>query len=210
MIARYLDRDDIKAMRLVNREFNMKLVIYFLRQVVIHLGPELGTKLGTGVTLQDGPTKIDLTSRLLDSEVFRSFGPDISRFGLSLELDESELATPKIEDWEEINVRHWGIYRWPTRSDARTSGSSSLEEITKSLENYRGILRLVSRVKNIRELALSCEGGLGYLQAPTSILCSHRDDTPYLATLTRFGKLKTHPIKPALTSLTSWKHWKER
>ncbi|KAI2619084.1 hypothetical protein GGS26DRAFT_336409 [Hypomontagnella submonticulosa] len=166
MIARYLDRDDIKAMRLVNREFNMKLVIYFLRQVVIHLGPELGTKLGTGVTLQDGPTKIDLTSRLLDSEVFRSFGPDISRFGLSLELDESELATPKIEDWEEINVRHWGIYRWPTRSDARTSGSSSLEEITKSLENYRGILRLVSRVKNIRELALSCEGGLGYLQGP--------------------------------------------
>ncbi|KAI0377448.1 hypothetical protein F5Y04DRAFT_284925 [Hypomontagnella monticulosa] len=164
-VAQYLSRDDIKAMRLVNREFNMKLVVHFLRQIVIHLDPELSAKLGTGLTLQDGSTPIDFTDRLLDSGVFRNFGPDISRFGLSLELDERELATPSIGDLEEIHVRPWGIYRWPIQPDVGQS-DPFLVEITKSLENCQGIFRLLSRVKNIRELALSCEGGLGYLQGP--------------------------------------------
>ncbi|KAI1371529.1 hypothetical protein F4677DRAFT_457119 [Hypoxylon crocopeplum] len=163
MIARHLpSRKDVQNLRLVNREFNEKLMHYFCQQIVVHLGPELTAKLDTGLQSHARAAAIDVTDQLLDSNILRNFGPDIQRFGLALELDESELASPSTGDMEEICVRFWGIYRWPIHPDDYHP-NSLLEKVTLSLER---VFRLVTSVNNIREFALSCEGGLGYLQGP--------------------------------------------
>ncbi|KAI0834169.1 hypothetical protein F5Y06DRAFT_175845 [Hypoxylon sp. FL0890] len=165
-IAQHLpSRRDLESMRLVNREFNSKMICFFIRQVVIHLGPELSTKLDTGLALEDGSTFIDVTGRLLSSDVFRNFGPDICRLGLALELDEYELATPSTGDLEEIYLPSWGIYRWPTQI-SNYDPSSQLEKVTRSLEKSQGVFRLLTSVNNVHELALSCDACLGYLQGP--------------------------------------------
>ncbi|KAI1098247.1 hypothetical protein F4804DRAFT_350602 [Jackrogersella minutella] len=164
-VAQNLPREDLKSMRLVNREFNTKMMCYFLRQVVINFGPELSMTLDSGEDPGHSSHSIDVTERLMDSDVFRNFGPDIYRLGLAFELDERDLATPSTGDLEEVHIRHWGVYRWPSQQ-TDNQYQSHLDNVTMSLENSQGIFRLLSTVKNVQELALSCDGGLGYLQGP--------------------------------------------
>ncbi|KAI0118485.1 hypothetical protein F4776DRAFT_256001 [Hypoxylon sp. NC0597] len=166
MIAQYLpNRKDLGSMRLVNREFNTKLACYFVRQLVIHLGPELSARLDTGVTLQGGPTSLDITGRLLQSDVFRRFGPDIRRLALTLELQEYELATPSTGDLEEICLDSADIHR-RALSMTDLHPDLHLERVIQSLENARGVALLLTSASNVQELALSCDPGLGYLQGP--------------------------------------------
>ncbi|OTA94350.1 hypothetical protein M434DRAFT_394754, partial [Hypoxylon sp. CO27-5] len=166
MIAKYLPtRKDFGSMRLVNREFNTKLIGSFVQQLVIHLGPELSARLDTGVTLQDRPTSINITDHMLQSEIFSRFGPNIRRLGLALELQEHELATPTTGDLEEIDLNPWSICRWLLRMD-EVRPDLHLERVIYSLENIRGVSALMTGASNVRELALSCDCGLGYLQGP--------------------------------------------
>ncbi|KAI1079295.1 hypothetical protein F5B20DRAFT_544379 [Whalleya microplaca] len=168
-IAQFLgSREDVQTMRLVNREFYSKLAGYYFRNLVVHLGPELiPTTLDTGLPLQVESPVLDVTNAadsLADSTfIFRTFGPEIRRFGLALELNESDLATPNVPDFENLETRPWGMYRWPS---PLCVAQSLTDKITQSLEGSEGIFRILSHLSGVQELALSCEGGLGYLQGP--------------------------------------------
>ncbi|KAI1771829.1 hypothetical protein F4818DRAFT_454332 [Hypoxylon cercidicola] len=165
MVAQYLPHEDQKALRLVNREFNSKIIGYFYRQLVIHLGPELNATLDAGLRPHGRSTAINTTDRVWDTQVFQDLGLGIRRLGFALDLSEQELASPNVPDLEDFQVASWGIYRWPCPIDDDPS-NSLLQKITRSLEGLQGIFRILSTVKNVQELALSCEGGLGYLQGP--------------------------------------------
>lgn len=150
-------------MRLVNWEFYKSVSGYFLRQLVVHVGPDLCTSLDAGLLpAQDSPT-VDVTQRLV-SDVFRVYGDRITRFALALELREYDLASPKVHDDQVLEVRPWGFYRWP-RWELPTE-NTTLQKMKESLENCEGLFQIISRLTNVRELALSCNGGLGYLQGP--------------------------------------------
>lgn len=163
LIAENLGRQDVKSMRLVNWEFYQSLAGYYLRQLVVHVGPDLCTTLDAGLaSIHDSPT-VDVTRNLV-SDVFRAYGDHITRFALALELREHELASPKVDDDEVLVVRPWGFYRWP-RSEPSTE-KTMLQNVKESLENCKGLFQIISHLTRARELALSCNAGLGYLQGP--------------------------------------------
>ncbi|KAI0006951.1 hypothetical protein F4779DRAFT_540604 [Xylariaceae sp. FL0662B] len=166
LIAQSLEsRKDLQNMRLVNREFYSKLANYYFRHLVVHLGPELfPTKLDTGLPLQLESPALDVTDRLIDNAyIFRNFGTEIRHFALALELDECDLATPNVPDLEVLEVRPWGMYRWPIQPHIP---QEAIEKVTQSLERSQGIFRMLSHLTQVQELALSCDGGLGYLHGP--------------------------------------------
>ncbi|KAI1133855.1 hypothetical protein F5Y05DRAFT_417840 [Hypoxylon sp. FL0543] len=163
MIGRHLpNRNDIKSMRLVNREFNTKLVRLFVERIVIRMSQELSFQKDSTLAPQDGLPFIDVVMDVLGSDLFRSFGGDIRRLGLALELEEYELATPITGDLEDIRFAAFGIYRWARPVDGP---DSVLGRLTASLES-QGIFRLLTGANQVRELALSCDACLGYLQGP--------------------------------------------
>ncbi|KAI5924633.1 hypothetical protein F4810DRAFT_709216 [Camillea tinctor] len=165
LIARFLgNREDIQAMRGVNHEFNSKLASYYFRHLVVHFGPKLITTLDTGLSLQVNSPSIDITDHLVGSNsIFDNFGHEIKRFALAMELSEADLATPNIDDSHVLEVRPWGIYRWPNQS---SQPPSLMKKITESLENSKGMFRILSCLREVQELGLSCEGRLGYLCGP--------------------------------------------
>ncbi|KAI0598155.1 hypothetical protein F4775DRAFT_199748 [Biscogniauxia sp. FL1348] len=165
LIAQFLgSRENVQAMRGVNHEFNSKLASYYFRHLVVHFGPKLNTTLDTGLSLRVNSPSVDITDHLVGStSIFDNFGPEIRRFALAMELSESDLATPNIDDSHVLEVRPWGIYRWPNQS---SQPPSLLQKITEALENSGGMFRILSRLTNVQELGLSCEGRLGYLRGP--------------------------------------------
>ena len=151
-------------MRLVNTEFYRCLSGYYLRQLVIHVGPDLCAALNTGLTTRNARIA-DVAHRLVeDSNALRYFGDQVTRFALALELREYELASPKVQGDEVLEVRPWGLYRWPRGS--LPSEQTPLQMVTERLENSEDLFPIIHHLKNVQELALSCEGGLGYLQGP--------------------------------------------
>ncbi|KAI0881141.1 uncharacterized protein GGS22DRAFT_76294 [Annulohypoxylon maeteangense] len=164
VVASYLpDREDIKSMRLVNREFNGKVLCHFMKQVVISFGPEQAMKFADGVVGGNNLSSFDMTEKVLKSTLFHYLAPHIQRLGLTLELSEDELASPNVDNLDEICLRSWGVYRWFVPSDKHLT---PLEKVTMALEKCQGVVRLLSKVTNVREFALSCDGCLGYLQGP--------------------------------------------
>ncbi|KAH9909854.1 hypothetical protein F4778DRAFT_20873 [Xylariomycetidae sp. FL2044] len=161
-IAQHLDRKDLGSMRLVNREFNAKLSSYYLRHLVLHFGPKVCT-VDTGLPLQGWSRPIDVTSRLRQSfSVFDNFGTEIRRFGLSLDMTEYDLVTPNVQMPWTIEVRDWGIYRWPLQE----TSYEFLDNIMRSLNSSSGIFNIMRQLKQVKEFALSCNGLLGYLNGP--------------------------------------------
>lgn len=140
----------------------MKLTCFYLRRIVLRVGPELSMRFDHGHYEKQSLKSLD---KLIDTETFLAFAPDIFRFGLALELSESEIASPIDGDLEDVEIRPWGIFRWPAKKDFAID--SALEKFTQSIEKMQGgAFRIMESLHNVRELALSCNGGLGYLQGP--------------------------------------------
>ncbi|KAI1768713.1 hypothetical protein GGR53DRAFT_531131 [Hypoxylon sp. FL1150] len=175
MIARYLPYREARALRLVNSEFNHKLMRYAFEQFVFSFGPELTMRLGSGPLHQWKPTPTDLANHLPYSRFLGDIDSVPQRIGLALDLDEEELAYPDIEDPFEIVLGFGGPYRYP-RELNNGRYKSQLEKIKMLLEQPQEVARILPSMDNVREFSLSCEGGLGYLQGP---------DTNPLQSLTR-------------------------
>ncbi|KAI0117049.1 hypothetical protein F4814DRAFT_459255 [Daldinia grandis] len=165
-IVRYLpERKDIENLRLVNREFYTKLQCEFFKHLVINVGSKLGASSGANRRCLDGSTSDDITEYIVNSDAFRHAAPFVRRIALSLDLSEQELASPEDEEKEKIEICFWGVFRWPV-DPSSCFYRSRLERITQSLERAKGISHILGEATQIRELALSCDGGLGYLQGP--------------------------------------------
>ncbi|KAI1656669.1 hypothetical protein F4813DRAFT_362748 [Daldinia decipiens] len=166
MIVEHLPkRATLKQLRLVNREFHTKLQSEFFKNLVIDVGSKFSTSSNVGYRCLDGSTPDDITEYIMSSNGFHNAASFVRRLAFALDLTEHELATPEIEEDDDIEIRKWGVYRWPVTPGSRLS-RSRLEKITESLERSRGISHIMSKATQIQELALSCDGGLGYLQGP--------------------------------------------
>ncbi|KAI0169490.1 hypothetical protein GGR52DRAFT_592103 [Hypoxylon sp. FL1284] len=164
MIAKYLPYSDVKALRLVSREFNYKLVNHCFRQIIIRFGSQLSTTLDAGLAVPNPKMPSpEIPDFMQLSASFKLFGPVVRRLGFALELDEQDIATPDVDDTEDIVCTSNLIGRWPGLPKGL---SQILENVTQSLERSRGISHALQRSRNIHELALSCVGGLGYLVGP--------------------------------------------
>lgn len=154
-IARYLSRDDIKSMRLVNREFERGVSRSLFDTVVVPFNTELYDMIeheksakrdlkGKGRANESNTDYVDLKlgnlrwqNALDDQEdkvykghglrVFEGFGSHIRRFGMSFEVKESKQACSTLRPCQ-------------TLIDSRRIARPSTEEITGSVTQLLRIL----------------------------------------------------------------------
>lgn len=160
MILSHLQREDVKAFRLVCREFEEKSVGHFFSNVFVPFTADIFKGHGRS----DGNRRNSIKAKLSEGmNIFHTFGSHIKRFGLSLELDEALLAHPPVKHLQTAELSFWGIYRWPNEAYTRYDQVRNLEDTADEIASFTEALRCLT---NVQELALCCDPGLGYLNGP--------------------------------------------
>lgn len=161
LIVSYLPRSTIQDMRLVNKEFDLKVSEALFRTVVVPFRPEI-----YGIAPEGTANELLPGSILLQDEgmrVFQGFGRWIQKFAMSFEIDTDKLAAPPQKADQEVIQAFWGFYKWPFKTYNRYAQLEGLEQTADETRSMAKALRYISSVK---ELALSIDGGLGWLPGP--------------------------------------------
>jgi len=195
LIISYLSRSNVQSMRLVNKEFEKKVAHDLFQTVVVPFSPEI---YGISEEPSNGSRQAKSNSRdilqgnaavrLQDKgmRIFEGFGEHIHRFGMSFEFDYQLLTKPPIKSDQEAITTFWGIYRWPFKKYNRYVQLEGLEETADETRTMAKALRFI---RNSKELALSIDGGLGWLAGPDINAKIH----PAIEKATVFGKSKFRP-----------------
>ncbi|CAO2652542.1 Nn.00g008250.m01.CDS01 [Neocucurbitaria sp. VM-36] len=178
LIASFLNRDDIKSLRLVSRELSYYVSQVIFKTVVVPFNTEIYGMLGQepkpdlkgkkrakienlGYTWKNASGDEVYNGHGLD--VFRGFGKHILRYGMSFEVNEDSLATPPAKSLTEKKTSFWGNYEWPFEEYRRFDTVAGLE--TAADETPRMKIAF-SELSKVNELALSVDSGLGWLNGP--------------------------------------------
>ncbi|KAH7309457.1 hypothetical protein B0I35DRAFT_440012 [Stachybotrys elegans] len=157
-ITSYLTRREIKALRLVCRDFEKKISSAYFRNVVVPFRPTLYTQLAQDSEVGARCSASDLLSDGM--RIFQDFGPHILRFALSLEMSEDALTFPPTKAVQCAVPTFWGIYRWPHQDYHRYTDLEDMEQTADETADMRKALKCLTKVTNI---GLCCDAGLGYL-----------------------------------------------
>ncbi|KAF1952200.1 hypothetical protein CC80DRAFT_495537 [Byssothecium circinans] len=177
-IAAYLNRDDIKSMRLVNRELNYyvsqviftTVVVPFNTEIYGMLGQEQQPDLKGKKKAKAGAPSYTWKNANGDDvynghglDVFKGFGRHILRYGMSFEVNEDALSEPPEKTLTERHTSFWGSFDWPFEEYRRFADVAGLETAADETPRMKTAFSELSRVK---ELALSIDSGLGWLNGP--------------------------------------------
>ncbi|UNI24438.1 hypothetical protein JDV02_010181 [Purpureocillium takamizusanense] len=149
IIVSHLPRSDVRALRLVCKEFEAKVSASYFRNVVVPFKAEIYSSGDNAFS--DG------------MRIFESFGPHFRRFALLLEVDEDALAAPPIKLTQRAVPAFWGIYRWPQENYCRYPDLEGIELAADETQAMAAALKCLSKVRN---LGLCCDAGLGFLLGP--------------------------------------------
>ncbi|KAF2466328.1 uncharacterized protein BDR25DRAFT_306154 [Lindgomyces ingoldianus] len=211
-VASYLNRDDIKSMRLVCREFDMHISQVLFNTVVVPFNTEIYGMLDKDQ--KPGPkgkknVKVDklVWNNAHDGDVydghgldvFRGFGERIHQFGMSFDVNEDSLARPPEKTLTENLTSFWGNYEWPYEQYTRFEDVAGLESAADETPRMK---EAFTELKKVRELALSVDSGLGWLTGPDrSIRARILQRQPEV-----FGRSKKIPDRRAQAQLELWDH----
>lgn len=163
LIISYLPRSTIQNMRLVNKEFEEKVTAYLFRTVVVPFRSEI---YGISSEVDLGLETPSVGSVILQDKgmrVFQGFGKHILQFAMSFEIDENKLARPPVKSDQEEITTFWGTYKWPFKGYNRYS---QLEGLELAADQTRTMTKALRFITNATELALSLDGGVGWLAGP--------------------------------------------
>jgi hypothetical protein len=213
-IAGYLNRDDIKSLRMVSRELNQYVSQVIFKTVVVPFNTEIYGMLGHGKKPDlkgkkrakvDKPeyswknTNGDEVYNGHGLDVFRGFGRHILRYGMSFEVNEDSLAQPPTKSVTEQKTSFWGNYDWPFEEYRRFDAVAGLETAADETPRMKIAFSELTRVK---ELALSVDSGLGWLNGPDkSIRARILQRHPKV-----FGTRKDIPDRRAQAQQELWAH----
>lgn len=218
LITYHLNRDDVKALRLVSRELNhyvsqvvfQTVVVPFNTEIYGMLGPEpkadlkgkrrADTKRSGYIWKNDYGDDVYIGHGL---DVFKGFGQHILRYGMSFEVTEASLASPPPKTLTEMKTSFWGDFAWPFEEYCRFDAVAGLE--TAADETPR-MIQAFSELSKVRELALSIDSGLGWLNGPDQSIRARVLQRP----LPVFGSLKPIPDRLASAQHALWDHIQER
>jgi hypothetical protein len=213
LIAGYLDRDDIKSLRMVSHELNHYVSQVIFQTVVVPFNTEIYGMLaqsqkpdpkGKGRARRD---KLDYSwKNAHDDEVynghgldvFKGFGRHISKYGMSFEVNEESLSDPPIKSITEKQISFWGNYDWPYDKYRRFDAVAGLE--TAADETPRMKIAF-SELTKVKELALSVDSGLGWLNGPDRSIRARILRRPPAV----FGASKTIPDRRAQAQQELWR-----
>ncbi|KAH8815758.1 hypothetical protein F5884DRAFT_724122 [Xylogone sp. PMI_703] len=164
LIISYLPRSTIQNMRLVNKEFEEKVTAYLFRTVVVPFKSEIyGIASESSIGLENPSARSSVMLQDRGMRVFQGFGRHILQFAMSFEIDENKLARPPTKSDQEEITSFWGTYKWPFKKYNRYS---QLEGLELAADETRTMTKALRYITNARELALSIDGGIGWLAGP--------------------------------------------
>ena len=212
LIAQYLNRDDIKSLRLVSRELNCFVSQVIFQTVVVPFNTEIYGMLGplpkpdvkgkgrATIKNPDYSWKNASGDELYNGhglDVFRGFGKYILRFGMSFEVDEETLAMPPVKTLTEKKTSFWGHYDWPFEDYRRFDAVAGLETAADETPRMKVAF---SELTKIKELALSVDSGLGWLNGPDKSIKARVLQRPPQV----FGSSKAIPDRRAQAQDALW------
>ncbi|KAG9191477.1 hypothetical protein G6011_10211 [Alternaria panax] len=214
LIAEHLNRDDIKALRLVSRELNRRVSQVIFQTVVVPFNTEIYGMLGQEPTPDLKGKKRARIDKPIYSwknangdevynghglDVFRGFGGHIRKFGMSFEVNEESLSTPPVKSLTEKKTSFWGNYDWPYEEYRRFDAVAGLETAADETPRMKTAFSELTKVK---ELALSIDSGLGWLNGPDRSIRARVLHRPSRV----FGTTKTIPDRRAQAQQELWNH----
>ncbi|KAI6800930.1 hypothetical protein KC361_g2049 [Hortaea werneckii] len=190
IITGNLTREEVKNMRLVNKEFEGKVSSSLFYSSVVPFNTELYDMIGSdarnssrqailntndqhvspqvegfdsgGIHWQNA--KDDAQGKMYRGhglKVFQGFGPHIKRFGMSFEVTEDQLAQPPMKkELYQVDSYH-GSYNWPPRFYARFENLAGLERTADEISRMKAAF---SHLSMVQELGLAIDSGLGWLR----------------------------------------------
>ncbi|KAF1844304.1 uncharacterized protein K460DRAFT_317699 [Cucurbitaria berberidis CBS 394.84] len=214
LIACHLNRDDIKSLRLVSRELNHYVSQVIFKTVVVPFNTEIYGMLGQEPKPDlKGKKRVKVenpgypwTNATRDEvynghglDVFRGFGKHILRYGMSFEVNEDSLATPPAKSLTEQKTSFWGNYDWPFEEYRRFATVAGLEFAADETPRMKIAFSELNRVK---ELALSVDSGLGWLNGPDRSIRARILQRPQQV----FGSPKDVPDRRSQAQQELWRH----
>ena len=213
-ITTHLNRDDIKSLRLVSRELNAFTSQAAFKTVVVPFNTEIYGMLGQEPIFDRKGKKRAKISRPEylwrnangdevynghGLDVFRGFGQHIVRFGMSFEVSEESLSSPPLKSMTEQKISFWGNYDWPYEEYRRFDAVAGLESAADETPRMKTAFSELTKVK---ELALSVDSGLGWLNGPDlSIRARVLRTAPRI-----FGSHHTVPDRRTEAQRELWNH----
>jgi hypothetical protein len=214
LIAEHLNRDDIKALRLVSRELNQHVSQVIFQTVVVPFNTEIYGMLGQEPKPDFKGKKrarVDKPSYSWKNangdevynghglDVFRGFGGHIRKFGMSFEVNEDSLSMPPVKSLTEKRTSFWGNYDWPFEEYRRFDVVAGLETAADETPRMKTAFSELTKVK---ELALSIDSGLGWLNGPDRSIRARVLQKPSRV----FGTTKAVPDRRAQAQQELWSH----
>ena len=176
-IARYCSHDTLKNMRLVNKNFESKLSNRVFGTAVVPFNSGI-----YGMMVHDSPAKaiVDIEgkgkaggiplvqkfpAREVDDgmKIFKAWGNNVRKFAMAFEVDEEQLCNHPKKGKYEHHTTFWGPYKWPHPFYSRYEVVEGLE---KKADEFRCMSLALSYLKEVRELGLSLDSGLGWIAGP--------------------------------------------
>jgi len=211
LIASYLNRDDIKAMRLVSKEIEHHVSPSLFETVVVPFNSEIYGMLEEQDPDLKGKKKAGISNFAWKNangddvynghglDVFRGFGDHILRFGMSFEVNEETLAKPPQKRLTEVHKSYWGEYEWPFENYRRFEDVAGIETAADETPRMKTAF---SELSKVNELALSVDAGLGWLNGlDRSIRSRILQRAPAV-----FGTLKEIPDRRTQAQEELWQH----
>ena len=203
LITVHLARDDVKSMRLVNREFEHKVSCALFHTSVVPFNTELydmidedkkskGKSKMKAISVESieplsaaGPGGLQWHNAKEDKEgkvykghglrVFQGFGPHIKRFGMSFEVSEKQMSQPPTKKLLDNIESYHGTYDWPAQHYTRFANLAGLENTADETSHMKAAF---ANLDIVQELALSIDSGLGWLSGPDKSLRSRIFERP--------------------------------
>jgi hypothetical protein len=213
-IIQHLDRDDVKSLRLVSRELNDYTSQAAFKTVVVPFNTEI-----YGMLEQEAKPDRKGKKRARISrpeywwknangdevynghglDVFRGFGRHILRYGMSFEMNEHSLSAPPSKSTTEQKISFWGNYDWPFEEYRRFDAVAGLESAADETPRMKTAFSELTKVK---ELALSVDSGLGWLNGPDRSIRARILQVPPRI----FGSLQHVPDRRSQAQRELWHH----
>lgn len=92
--------------------------------------------------------------------MFSFYSPHVKRFALTLEVPEEQLMEPLLKCDQVIVVHPLSLFLWPNDVYVRNPG---IERLQDAADEFWGMNEGLQKLVNVRELALACDSGVGYL-----------------------------------------------
>lgn len=183
-ISQHLSRDDIKNMRLVNKEFERGVSRTLFHTVVVPFNTELYDMIehdktskrdpkGKGRAEEFVPRSLQWVNGTDDKEgkvykghglrVFEGFGSHIKNFGMSFEVKEDALCDPPEKKGLDQLQSYFGSYHWPSVEYTRFETLAGLERTADETSQMKVAF---SHLEKVKQLALSIDSGLGWMTGP--------------------------------------------